>query len=134
MPMNRRKHPPADRPASDRAGQESRPLPAAIMTNKGLRPVLEPLNNLIDAPPPPDLVQVIAKAIKKVDKTYFFENYTTQALSVMRALAENGYWVVPTNPTPKMLEAGRDSLRFGVQKSGDSLAGIYKSMIDAHKI
>lgn len=121
--MNRRKHPNAARQA----------LPAAIMTKQGLRPVLEP-QNIVDAPPPPDLVQVIAKAIKKVDKTYFFENYTNQALSVMRALAENGYWVVPTQPTPKMLEAGRDSLRFGVQKSGDSLAGIYKSMIDAHKI
>ncbi len=121
--MNRRKQPNAARPA----------LPAAIMTKNGLRPVLEP-QNIVDAPPPEDLVQVIAKAIKKVDKTYFFENYTNQALSVMRALAENGYWVVPKQPTPKMLDAGRDSLRYGVQKSGDSLVGIYKSMIDAHKV
>ena len=52
----------------------------------------------------------------------------------MRALAENGYWVAPTTPTPKMLEAGRDALRFGVQKSGDSLSVIYKSMIEAHKV
>jgi hypothetical protein len=104
-----------------------------MLTKHGLRPVVQP-TNIVDAPPPPDLIQVVAQAIKKVDKTYFFENYTNQALSVMKALAENGYWVVPVNPTPKMLEAGRDSLRFGVQKSGDSLAGIYKKMIAAHKV
>jgi hypothetical protein len=89
---------------------------------------------VVETPPPPDLIEVIAKAIRASDKTYFFENYTKQSLAVMRALAENGYWVVPITPTPKMLEAGRDSLRFGVQKSGDSLSVIYKSMIEAYKV
>lgn len=108
-------------------------LPGAIVTKHGIRPVLAP-QLAMESLPQQDLISIIAKAIRTADTTYFFENYTKQSLAVMRALAENGYWVAPTTPTPKMLEAGRDALRFGVQKSGDSLSVIYKSMIEAHKV
>jgi hypothetical protein len=87
------------------------------------------------SPPPPtrDLVQTVARAIKAADRTFFNENYTDQALAVMRALREAGYRVVPSDASQEMLEAGRESLKFGVQRTGDSIGTIYRAMIAAHR-
>ncbi len=81
--------------------------------------------------PPRRLTQAVAAAIRGADKRYFFEDYTAQADAVFRALREAGYAVVPVEPTPEMLEAAKNGLRFGQQRPGDLVKAIWTSMVQA---
>ncbi len=77
---------------------------------------------------------IIAKAIKKADKSYFFENYTKQAKSVLRALKKEGYAIVPLSPTEEMEEAGIDAIMSGKIKPKMHVRQIYEAMAEhAHK-
>jgi hypothetical protein len=77
------------------------------------------------------LADTIAQAIRKADKRYFFEDYTAQADAVLAALKKAGLTVVPLEPTQEVIEAGKNSLKYGTQRPGDMLKTLYQAMIAA---
>jgi hypothetical protein len=81
----------------------------------------------------PRLADTIAEAIRKADKRYFFEDYSTQADAVLAALKKAGLRIVPLEPTPDMIEAGKNGMKYGTQRPGDMLRALYQTMIGAAK-
>ena len=79
------------------------------------------------------LADTIAHALRDADKRYFFEDYTKQADAVLAALKKAGMMVVPREPTPEIIEAGKNSLKYGTQRPGDMLRSLYQAMIGAAK-
>ncbi|MEJ0068054.1 MAG: hypothetical protein WDO24_04235 [Pseudomonadota bacterium] len=79
------------------------------------------------------LSDMIAQAIRDADKRYFFEDYTAQADAVLKTLRKAGMVVVPLEPTPEIIEAGKNSLKYGAQRPGDMLRTLYQTMIGAFK-
>ncbi len=79
------------------------------------------------------LADTIAHAIHAADKRYFFEDYTAQADAVLVALKKAGMMVVPVEPTPEIIEAGKNALKYGAQRPGDMLRTLYQAMIGAAK-
>ena len=77
--------------------------------------------------------QLIAKAIKKADSSYFFENYDKQAKAVVQALAKEGLRVVPLSPTEDMEAAGTDAIRKGRIRPSDLVRTIYEVMVKSYK-
>lgn len=75
--------------------------------------------------------EVIAKAIKSADNSYFFENYTKQANAVVRDLRKNGYVIVPYYPTVDMVKAAMDELQYGANKFTNVVMPIYLAMMKA---
>lgn len=78
-----------------------------------------------------DLIQCIADAIKEADDSYFFENYSNQALNILFELKSNNFSIVPITPTEEMLEAGKEAIMYGRQKPADVVEAVYKAMINA---
>lgn len=72
---------------------------------------------------------VIAKAIKEADKSYFWEDYSKQASSVMKALYFAGYVIVPETPSVKMVKSGVDSVMIGRTQPQELAKQIYTAMI-----
>jgi TRAP-type C4-dicarboxylate transport system substrate-binding protein len=79
------------------------------------------------------LADTIAHAIRKADRRYFFEDYSAQADAVLAALKQAGMAVVPLEPTPEIIEAGKTSMKYGTQRPGDMLRTLYQAMIGAAK-
>jgi hypothetical protein len=76
------------------------------------------------------LLDIIAVAIKKADKSYIWENYTKQAQAVTKALEDNGYKIVPLNPTESMIKAGINAITAGRTNTNDLARQIYLSMVN----
>lgn len=76
---------------------------------------------------------LIAKAIKQADKSYFFEDYNKQAKAVLSVLHKEGYKIVVRNPTEEMQQAGTDIIRKGRVKPSDFVRMIYEAMVAASK-
>ncbi len=72
---------------------------------------------------------LIAQAIHDADKRYFFEDYRAQAEAVLRALSNAGLMIVPRTASDDMMEAARNSLKFGAQRQDDLIRGLYTAMI-----
>ena len=77
------------------------------------------------------LVQLIAHSIKDADKRYIFEDYTAQAKAVLMALRQAGLVVVPAAPDEAMMEAGKESLKFGAQRPAELVHRSFMAMIQA---
>lgn len=77
------------------------------------------------------LSDTIAQAIHDADTRYFFEDYSKQADAVLAALKKAGLAVVPLDPTPEAIEAGKNALKYGAQRPGDMLKTLYQAMIGA---
>ena len=75
----------------------------------------------------------IARAIESADRSYFFENYSKQARSVMDMLRKQGYVVMPSKPTDAMIEAATNALPEGRVKPEVLVERVFKSMADAAK-
>lgn len=71
----------------------------------------------------------IARAIKKADKSYFFENYSKQAKAVITELEKSGYKIVPIRPTADMVKAGSDAIVGGKVKPSNHVQTIYHIML-----
>ena len=78
-----------------------------------------------------DLVSVIANAIKKADNSYLFENYSKQAKAVMRALDQQGYMLVPKEPSKEMIKAGIYAINLGLVDARKLAKEVYKDMLEA---
>lgn len=78
-----------------------------------------------------ELEETIAKAIKKADKRYFFENYSKQAKAVLAALEKDGYKVVPKTATPSQIEVGTNAIGSGRVRPADFVHTLYALMVNA---
>ncbi|MDX2049718.1 MAG: hypothetical protein SFT93_00865 [Rickettsiaceae bacterium] len=76
------------------------------------------------------ILSIISTAIKQEDTTYFFENYTSQARAVMRALEKNGYRIVKKEPTLEMIKAGVKAINLGNVDARQLAKDIFSDMID----
>ncbi len=76
-----------------------------------------------------NIKKTIAKAIKRADKSYFFENYTKQANAVLQTLHKQGYTIVPIEPTKQMLQTGTDQIQSGSVRPQALVERIYKAMV-----
>ena len=76
-----------------------------------------------------EIRNIIAKAIKRADKTYFFENYSKQARAVLKALEKEGYVIAPLTPDDDMVEQGVDQVLSGSVKPQTHVTRVYQAMI-----
>lgn len=76
------------------------------------------------------LEELIAKAIKDADKSFFNEDYVRQARSVMASLKKAGYEVVPTRPPEKLVEWAKENIPFGRLRPADLISQMYTMMIE----
>jgi len=77
------------------------------------------------------LTQLVAQSIKDADTSYIFEDYTAQAKAVLAALRQAGLVVVPVTPDEAMMEAGKESLKFGAQRPAELVHRSFVAMIQA---
>jgi len=75
--------------------------------------------------------QIISNAIKKADTTYFFEDYTKQAVAVLKALEKNGYKIVKSYPTKEMIKQGVWAINMGQIDARELAKDVYLKMIEA---
>jgi hypothetical protein len=71
----------------------------------------------------------IALAIKRADKSYFFEDYEKQAAAVIRALEADGYVIVPSAPDAAILKKAADSLSTGKMKPEQHIQNVHETLI-----
>lgn len=79
---------------------------------------------------PNTLEDIIAKAIKDADKSYFNEDYGKQANSVLTALKKNGYQVAPVRPPEGLVEWAKDNIPFGRLRPTELITYMYTMMIE----
>lgn len=77
-----------------------------------------------------EIEQTIASAIKAADDSYFFENYTKQAVAVLNALRRKGYKIAPIEATPEMVKEGVKAISLGSVDARDLAKYVYKQMLD----
>jgi len=76
-----------------------------------------------------DIHTIIAKAIKRADRTIFNENYTKQTASVIQAINEAGWGIVPLEPDFETLKAGRETIEIGRYKPSEVAKAVYVAMV-----
>lgn len=73
----------------------------------------------------------IAHAIRKADKSYFFEDYSKQATAVLSALSTKGYKLLPKELTEEMLKAGTEAIPNGKVHPEEVIKRVYAAMYRA---
>lgn len=76
-----------------------------------------------------DLTMLIAHAIRSADKSYLFEDYTSQAEAVRRALRHAGFVIVRADPDEATIERAVQSLPFGAQKPADLVRVVWQALL-----
>lgn len=76
-----------------------------------------------------EIRKTIAEAIKEADKSYFFEDYSKQARAVLEVMVQEGFAIVPLQPTEEMLKTGLDNLPSGRVKPEELIKRIYTAMV-----
>ncbi len=74
--------------------------------------------------PKANIKQTIAEAIQKADKSYFFEDYSKQALAVLKAIEASGFTVVPKELPPELAKEVAENMRTGRVKPEDHVRSI----------
>lgn len=75
------------------------------------------------------LTELIARSIKKADTSYFWEDYTKQAIAVQDALWASEYVIVPKKPSKIMMQAGMSAVVTGRTHVEDLTQKVYGAMI-----
>lgn len=70
----------------------------------------------------------IAIAIKKADRSYFFEDYDRQASSVIQSLQKEGYVILPKEPDGDLLKKVADSISTGRMRPEDHIKNVYMTL------
>ena len=76
---------------------------------------------------PAPIEDIIAKAIKDADKSFFNEDYAKQAKAVTAALKKAGYEVAPLKPPPGLVEWAKDNIPFGRLRPTELITQMYWS-------
>lgn len=77
--------------------------------------------------------KIIARAIKKADKTYFFENYDKQAVKVMKALEEQGYAITKREADMDIFKQVADEMKTGRMKPEEHIKDVYQRVLQKLK-
>ncbi|WP_044559506.1 hypothetical protein [Azospirillum sp. B4] len=78
----------------------------------------------------PLIVDTIAQAIKRSDKTFFNENYTKQAHAVVDGLRKAGFEIVPVRPPEGLVEYAVENIPFGRLRPSELIRALYGTMIE----
>ncbi len=78
---------------------------------------------------PKSLKKLIARAIKKADRSYVFEDYGKQADAVIAMLRAEGIALVPMKPNDAMVDAGVQAIGTGKIRPEDHVRFVYTDMI-----
>lgn len=73
---------------------------------------------------------LIARAIRDADKSFFNEDYSKQAKAVVTALQQAGYIVAPIKPPPLLVEWAKDNIPFGRLRPADLISQMYTMMLE----
>jgi len=76
------------------------------------------------------LKKLIAKTIRKADKSYFFEDYGKQASAVVAVLHKQGYVIVPKKASNKMCEYAAENMTTGRMKPEQHVGHVWRSMVE----
>ena len=76
------------------------------------------------------LKKLIAKTIKKADKSYFFEDYGKQAAAVVAAMKSEGYVIVPKEASEEMCKFAAENMATGRMKPEQHVGHVYKTMVE----
>ena len=76
-----------------------------------------------------DIHTLIAKAIKRADRTLFNENYTRQAAAVVEAVNKAGWGIVPLEPDPEAVKVGAGEIETGRHLPSEVARAVYKTMV-----
>ena len=79
---------------------------------------------------PTPLEDIIAKAIKDADKSFFNEDYSKQAKAVMSALKKAGYEGAPVRPPAGLVEWAKDNIPFGRLRPTELITQMYSMMVE----
>ncbi len=74
--------------------------------------------------------KMVARSIKKADKSYFFEDYGKQAAAVMNMLKKEGLVIVPREASEDMCEFAAENMTTGRMKPEQHVAHVWKSMVE----
>ncbi len=73
---------------------------------------------------------IIAKAIKDADKSFFNEDYAKQAKAVTAALKKAGYQVAPIKPPDGLVEWAKENIPFGRLRPAELITRMYSMMVE----
>lgn len=73
---------------------------------------------------------LVARAIKDADKSFFNEDYAKQAQAVLTTLRQNGYEVVPLKPPPLLVDWAKENIPFGRLRPSDLISQMYTMMVE----
>ena len=75
-----------------------------------------------------ELEKQIAKAIKKADNSYFFEDYSKQARAVLNMLEREGFQIVPKDLDKELYKKIADQMRIGKMPPEVHVEDVYHTM------
>jgi 2-iminoacetate synthase ThiH len=76
---------------------------------------------------------LVAKAIRDADRSFFNEDYTKQAANVLSELRKAGYEVVPTKAPPGLVKTVSDNMPMGRHKPSEYLEMLYQLFVENAK-
>ena len=76
-----------------------------------------------------NLRNVIAQSIKDADNSYFFEDYTTQAHAVLKAIKASGYRIVPETMEKDEFKTIANSMKMGKMPPEQHVENLYHTFI-----
>ncbi len=71
----------------------------------------------------------IAAAIQAADSSYFNENYSKQADAVLKAIASEGYILLPKEFAPDVWKQVSDTMRTGRLKPEDHVKDVFETLL-----
>ena len=74
------------------------------------------------------LQKLIAKAIKKADSSYFFEDYSKQSKAVLDMLDAEGYHIIPKELDKDLYKKISDEMRTGRMAPEEHIRDVYQTM------
>ncbi len=77
-----------------------------------------------------ELHKLIARAIKKSDKSYFFEDYGKQASDVMAALQSKGFVILPKEADSEMCEFAAENMTTGRMRPEEHVGHVWRTMVE----
>lgn len=78
-------------------------------------------------------LKIIAKAIKKADSSYFFEDYDKQAKAVLKALEAEGYAVTRREADMELFKKVADEMATGRMKPEEHVQDVYRRVLSRLK-